>query len=292
MTKPKFITHSVIYDEDYQIALRTAENEPNEGYHYHDFYEFQFYYCEKNPDAVIGEIKLSDKTYILKSGDAIIINIFEPQEISLNPDVPYQRYCYSINSPLMLYICSEKSNFISLCNKDNPNYPHVHLTITAQKQILELYSSFQKSLLNFNHGKRFLELSLLLSMTAIIYNTYYYEDISISAAESSHIAALNKLVHYIEEHLSEDLSLEKLAEVTNFSTYYLCHLFKKYTNTTLNKYIISKRIENAKVMLADTSTPMQSISEALGFNNYNHFFRCFRSLTGISPSEYRDMIEK
>ena len=103
------------------------------------------------------------------------------------------------------------------------------------------------------------------------------------------MSTLTTLVRYIDEHIAEDLSLKQLSEVTNFSTYHLCRIFKKNTGTTLNKYIVSKRIENAKLLLAGDAS-IQTISKEVGFNNYNHFYRCFRQIVGINPADYREIL--
>ncbi len=288
--KPVFLTHDRIFAGDFSIIERTHENEANEGFHYHDFYDAHLFFCDDS-QQVIGNILLGETEYEVRNGDLLLVRIFEAHQFRMNPHIQYRRYCISINSPLMLYICSEKTNLLSIFNGENPNYPYKHLSEDEQQQFLMIYRIFKNSLGHLKHGRSLLELASLTSMLAILYNSCF-ADIVISKTEASHATALNTLVHYIEDHLSENLSLEHLSKVTNFSSYYLCHLFKKYTNTTLNKYIMAKRIGTAKKMLMDSDLSLQSISRDLGFNNYNHFFRCFRQLEGISPSEYQLKVKR
>ena len=151
-----------------------------------------------------------------------------------------------------------------------------------------MYHDFEVRLKDMEHGKRFLEQSLLFGIIAQLYDIYYTET-QIAPTDSLHMSTLTTLVRYIDEHIAEDLSLKQLSEVTNFSTYHLCRIFKKNTGTTLNKYIVSKRIENAKLLLAGDAS-IQTISKEVGFNNYNHFYRCFRQIVGINPADYREIL--
>ena len=98
---------------------------------------------------------------------------------------------------------------------------------------------------------------------------------------------VTKLIGYIDEHISEDLSLENLSEYVNFSTFHLSRMFKRYTGTTLNKYIINKRIDKAKLLL-EGSMSITNVSKEVGFNNYNHFYRTFKNVTGVSPADYKE----
>ena len=63
-----------------------------------------------------------------------------------------------------------------------------------------------------------------------------------------------KLVDYINNHLSEDLSLGVLAQEVSYSEYYICRIFKKVTNYTLTNYIVEKRIAQAAHYLTGDTT--------------------------------------
>jgi len=164
----------------------------------------------------------------------------------------------------------------------------MHMTEKQQNSFLHMYRDFENQLKELDQGKGFLEQSLLFGIIALLYNMYYSKE-ELPHTDSLHMTALTKLVRYIDDHLSEDLSLSTLSEAANFSTFHLCRIFKKSTGTTLNKYIVSKRIETAKLLLAGQNT-IQNISKSVGFNNYNHFYRCFKQISGMNPAEYRESL--
>lgn len=92
---------------------------------------------------------------------------------------------------------------------------------------------------------------------------------------------------YIKEHLSENLSREDLADTVYLTSDYLSHLFKKETGYSLTNYIIHERIEKAKVLLSQRELSIRDVAAACGFDNVSYFSRQFRSLTGMTPREYR-----
>ncbi len=101
-------------------------------------------------------------------------------------------------------------------------------------------------------------------------------------------AKLKRSIEYINEHLSEDVSLLKIAIELGISQYYLCRLFKKSMGMTIHQYLIQQRIERAQQLLAGKDGRIIDIAIACGFANSSHFARCFRRLLGISPQQFRN----
>lgn len=101
--------------------------------------------------------------------------------------------------------------------------------------------------------------------------------------------ALARVVRYIEEHLSEELPLQTLAETGGFNASYLSRLFKQTCNQTLTEYICDKRMKKAKKLLTKTDDKIQDISSKTGYISSQSFARAFRNYTGLSPAEYRDL---
>ena len=95
------------------------------------------------------------------------------------------------------------------------------------------------------------------------------------------------MIRYIHSHYQEDISLEMLAQMFYVSPYYLCREFKKSTNSTIVRYINVTRIMNAQRKFMETSKNITDISRETGFSNLTHFNRVFKSVTGMSPSQYR-----
>ena len=91
---------------------------------------------------------------------------------------------------------------------------------------------------------------------------------------------------YIDQHI-EDIQLKDLADRVGYAEYYLSRKFKKEIGMTINDYICKAKIEHSKALLLSTDMSIQEISDSLNYSSRNYFTKCFTTLTGITPGEYR-----
>ncbi len=102
---------------------------------------------------------------------------------------------------------------------------------------------------------------------------------------------VSKVVEYIGEHFSEDLSLDNLAERFFVSKYHLSHEFSNNVGTSVYRYITLKRLTMAKNMLMDGDAS-GTVCMKCGFKDYTAFFRAFKAEYGIGPREFLREIQK
>ncbi|WP_069998587.1 response regulator transcription factor [Cellulosilyticum sp. I15G10I2] len=93
---------------------------------------------------------------------------------------------------------------------------------------------------------------------------------------------------YIDQQLNEDLSVTKLAEKFYVSPNYFSRLFKRETGKGCNEYIVSKRIERAKMLLISKDYKIARIAAMVGYNDVNYFSLAFKKHTGKSPTEFKE----
>lgn len=92
---------------------------------------------------------------------------------------------------------------------------------------------------------------------------------------------------YIEENLSEELSLEKIAREFSYSPFYMARAFKDDMGITLYKYIQGRRLDDAAGKLAETNRPIVEIALEAGYGSQQAFAQAFRCKYGCAPREYR-----
>lgn len=92
---------------------------------------------------------------------------------------------------------------------------------------------------------------------------------------------------YLDEHYIERISLDDLSHQFFINKYYLTRIFKESYGSTINTYILAKRITRAKQLLRFSEMTIDEIAAAVGMQDANYFSRAFRKLEGISPTEYR-----
>lgn len=100
-----------------------------------------------------------------------------------------------------------------------------------------------------------------------------------------------KLRNLIYQCPEESWTLEKMASIVNLSTRSLQKFYKEFFHTTCINEVINSRINQAKFLLAHTSSSIQQISERCGYNSIEHFCRQFKKSSGLSPSAYRKQPE-
>lgn len=103
-------------------------------------------------------------------------------------------------------------------------------------------------------------------------------------AESGRIWKARKFIH---EHLSEELSLARVAKEANTSVNYFSEKFKEATGTNFVKYVARARYEKAAVLLREADLRVSEIAFASGFQSLSQFNRVFKRFSGKSPTEYR-----
>ena len=91
---------------------------------------------------------------------------------------------------------------------------------------------------------------------------------------------------YIEENLAEQVSLATLARMARLSTFHFCRAFKQSFGLPPHRYHTNRRIERAKVMLAERKHSVTEIGLAVGFSETSSFTAVFRKITGQTPSRY------
>ncbi len=97
---------------------------------------------------------------------------------------------------------------------------------------------------------------------------------------------------YINEHLTEDVSVAGISEYFYLSPNYFSRLFKRVANEGCNEYIVRKRIEKAKYILATTNMKIGKIAQDVGYRDTNYFSLAFKKQTGMSPLQYRERARK
>lgn len=121
--------------------------------------------------------------------------------------------------------------------------------------------------------------------------SYLYSQV-LEAAMDKENPHVKRTKQYVISNLSKPLTLQEIAEKVHLEPHYLCTLFKKQTGTTVMQYIINQRIDLAKRLIITQEEKLYQIAEQCGFDNYNHFSHTFKSITGLSAVQYRNLKNK
>ena len=120
-------------------------------------------------------------------------------------------------------------------------------------------------------------------LTLLMEQFWHPESVTVSRKRME-LAAVKE---YLDEHYTEKIMLEELAEKFFINKFHLSKIFKETYGTTVNNYLIAKRITRAKQLLRFTDMTVDEIGVAVDMADANYFSRMFHKVEGISPREYR-----
>ena len=277
-----FNPRQYMLSKDFELYYYSDSSLRNVPIHVHNYYEFYFL-LEGNVSIQIG-----DKVYPHSYGDMTLI----PPQVSHkaiihNTEVPYRRFIF--------WISREFCNHLLEVSKD---YGYLMQYVQTQKSYIfhndrVTFNSIQSKLLRLLEemkGDRFCreaQISLCVNDLILHLNRVVYEQ-NHPVRPQETASLYQNLCSYIEEHIEEDLSLERLSKEFFVSKYHVAHIFKENLGLSIHQYITKKRLALCRqAILGDMN--ITEAYQTFGFGDYSSFFRAFKREYGVSPREFRDM---
>lgn len=277
----EFTPRQYMKNDDFEFFHYKDEPTLEVEFHNHDFYEIYFFISGKVNFIVEG------KSYNLKPGDIFLINNKEIHKPILEYGCIYERVVIWVNPDFINRYSTDGSNLSRCFDSTSRNK---HNLLRPSTNMLNLIKSIIAKLNNSCTGESFgndilrnIYLVELLTYLNIAYLDIYKENIQEDIIYNQKI---NEVIHYINDNLSEDLSLETLSNKFYTSKYHLLREFKKYTGYTPHSYALQKRLINARTQLKD-GCRISDICQSCGFGDYSNFSRSFQKVYNITPKQYR-----
>ncbi len=106
-------------------------------------------------------------------------------------------------------------------------------------------------------------------------------------SENISSSIIEDTIAYINDHLTDPLTLKDLSDQASLSPFYFSRLFKKESGFSPHEYVIAARVNNAKFLLKSSDTSIKDICYSTGFASESSFCTTYKKVTGTTPSEYR-----
>ena len=251
--------------------------------------EFDFHYHDFNKIIIFisGDVSyiIEGKSYNLKPWDILFVNNHDIHKPIVNSSQTYERIIIWINSKFL-----ESHNYencdLTKCFKlvDEKRLNLIRLNNDFQKELKDLIYLLESSLNSEEFGSTLLSNSLFIQLIIYLNRIHIYNKYIQDENIFKYDKEIENILLYINQNLSEDLSIGTLSQKFFISRYYLMHKFKKETGYTLHNYILSKRLFKAKELIK-SGTPITTASMQCGFNDYSSFLRSFKKTFNCSPRE-------
>ena len=263
----------------YEIHHYVDEVPPHVNFHEHPFYEL-FFFIDGNVQYTI-----EGKTYHLQPGDILLTNRLDIHRPEILPGRPYERIVIWLADNFFEQIKFGEDD-LSQVFRDAAFRDYRLLRIGKARA--ERLENLCKKCIDAIHSRRIggytLGTACMMELFVRICR-YYYEDTEIVPEDVMENEKINTLLRYINENITEDLTLDLLAEHFYMSKYYLSRQFKRYTGLSLYQYIMKKRLTISRDLLLSGSNVTQACFDC-GFNDYSNYLKAFKREFGCNPSAY------
>ena len=180
---------------------------------------------------------------------------------------------------------SEKN--INFCFNHGKNFQNV-INNEKSKKLSDLIFAIKSELEGKNSEYRVMVKSLINQIVVSLIRDFNYSDDNI-VCNIKNLHGIRKAMNYIDDNISSELTLEAIANIAGLTPNYFSSVFKKVNNISLWNYINSKRVDLAIQLILhnELNDTLLEIATKCGFNNTANFNKTFKSITGMTPTEYR-----
>lgn len=256
----------------------SGSNPLNNDYHTSNNYEL-FLLLEKNADYYIEQ-----SCYHLTRGSLLLIAPNEVHKLSDMEDMDFSRIVISFDPSRVRDLRQEGSQlFECFLNRESGKNNMITLNERQINEFIGLTNKIINCAVTRNYGNDIMAFSYLLQLL-VFTNTIYRSTSPIMPGTMP--ARVQPILKYIDEHLSEDLTVDTIAHALSMSRSNISKIFKEETNSTIHNYITARRIVYAQKLLQQGHNVTETCYMA-GFNDYASFIRCFKRITGNSPGVYK-----
>ncbi len=258
--------------EDFRLFHINDQTKKDFSYHYHDFHKIIVFISGKVTYHIEG------KAYHLKPRDILLVSQGAIHKPEIDPSVPYERYIFWIRDDLS---CQELNTCFQKANDRSFNL--VRADSALQERLKDLLPEIEQTLQNEHFGDPVLRDALFTQFMIYINRIFLRTSSSPDKKTYSSDTQVEQLLKYINRNLSENLSIDQLANRFFFSKYHMMRKFKNETGYTIHNYITSKRLLMARSLISQ-GMPVMKAAQASGFRDYTTFVRAYKKQFGKAPS--------
>lgn len=280
--KSAFHTRQYMLSESFEIYYYEDRNLSKVDLHTHDYYEFYFF-LEGDTGMQIGS-----RIHPLRFGDILLVPPGIPHcAVIRSTRIPYRRFVFWITPDYVRHLTELSPDFGYLTQFVQTRQ---HYLFHTDRIVFNAVQSKLTRLIEEMKADRFgkeAQISICVSDLLLHLNRLVYRQNHPKPSHEEN-SLYQRLLSYIEEHLDEELSLDRLAEEFFVSKYHIAHVFKANLGISTHQYITKKRL----ALCREAIWGKMSIGEAcrtFGFRDYSSFYHAFKKEYGISPSDFRDM---
>lgn len=258
----------------------TRKSGKDEDYHSHDILEMAFVL------SGTGRYRVDGKTFSIQEGDLLIFN----------PGVRHQAlYCPEVEIPATEFFVGFSDIQFQGIPANTMPLPNgailLHTTGELRRKLYRICTAMQEEKAVSRQGRYFMMKAYLMQLILLVIREQCEP---VEKSKGCSFESVNKkylveqIINYFEDHYSEKISLDQIAENMYLSPFYISKIFKSETGETPIRHLIDIRLENAMELLeGGWQGSIQEVAARVGYDDAYHFSKLFKKRYGISPSQAR-----
>ncbi|MCD8005530.1 MAG: AraC family transcriptional regulator [Oscillospiraceae bacterium] len=260
--------------------VNSGRSHQNLKFHFHEVYEI---YLFLSGDITYHGEAVSKK---LERGDLILCNPYSFHCSQLMSECDYERIVINIDRASLQKISAGGTDLSKCFDSDRSSINLYKLSEQETGKFVKISDMLEDEIHTGGYGSDAL-VSAYLTELMVLINRHRTSDVVSSDSSAMPEIVLNTL-NYINEHLTEEVSLDSISKALHHNSDYISRRFRESTLLTISQYTTAKRIIAAEKLLLQGVSPTDACFST-GFNNYTHFARTFKEVTGLSPREFGGM---
>lgn len=280
-----FTDRQKMHRSSFEVFHYRDENIKEVALHHHDFYEIYFF--------LSGNVSynIESRSYRLSPGDILLISPHELHQPIFSPEKQhYERYVLWISTGFLQQFILPGQDLSQCFDTSRPEHTNLIRPDGASRELLNyLFQQLVREQDSEEFAAELSCLSLLAQLLVMVNRTALRAGRAPEPRENTD-SVVYRILSHINEHYSEDLSLDLLANEFFISKYHLSREFSRVVGTSVHRYIVQKRLIMARQLMA-VGVSTSEVCQHCGFGDYSNFYRAFRSEYQISPRKYLEELK-
>lgn len=263
---------------DFWIEHRYTANNYKLPYHCENTYQIVF--------LLAGKIlyQVGEKEYEVSKGGMIVLNTLEEHTLRVL-EYPYERYVIQIRPDFFQHEV-KYPEVIAVFIKRPADFSHL-LTVTEPiwNYLYEIILEMEKEYLS---RKKYWEMYVGADLRRMFITIFRECADALSMMKLGNgITVAYNVMDYLNHHFTEEINVDSIAAALFLNRDYISHVFKDETGYSVMAYVISLRVNRAKLLLAETDRSITDIATECGYTDFTYFSKQFKKHTNLSPSKFR-----
>ena len=265
--------------ENFRLFHLQSKGGTQVEYHYHEFCKILLLIQGSGGYYVDGQ------RYLLQSGDIVLLDAHSIHRPELDPEAPYERIILYISPD---YLRRQSTADCSLQSVFSGEKGHVlRLNEEGKQKIFRLAAQLEQDLQSSSFGREILSNAGLLRLLVEIGRNREHPEVNGTSPVMPRSKRIVEILRYIDDHLSEDLDAEGIANAFFVSKYHMMRQFRRETGTTVHLYITQKRLVKARELI-DSGMRATEACYRCGWRSYSSFTRAYGKHLGTTPTGRMD----